>query len=438
MSDALIILALILANGLFSGAEIAIISLRRTRLRELVDAGRRRARLVLRLREQPERFLATVQVGITVVSAAAAAFGGEVFAERLALWFRHVGVLAPYAKQLGFAGVVAVVSYLSLVLGELVPKSLALRSAERYSMLAAPVLLGLSFIARPLVWFLTASSNLILRAFQDKTSFTETRFSPDEIQEIVEEAARTGSLDPRTSEIASRALDLRNLTAASVMVPEPNMVVLPRDASPEQIHKVLTRKMHTRLPVYEGSIDRIVGYVSTKDLLLPALRGQPVQLDRLLRPIQFVPASTKATNLLSVMQNRRSSIAIVVNEQGGCMGLVTIEDLLEELVGEIFSEHDPAFEAIRREPGGTFLVQGTLPVRDINRALELNLPEGEEWVSIAGLCIALAGLIPESGARLTTENGIDLEVADASPRRVRSVRIHPPPPRPRPASEELL
>ena len=207
------------------------------------------------------------------------------------------------------------------------------------------------------------------------------------------------------------------------------MVTLPRDAAPEQIQKVLSRKMHTRLPVFEGSIDNIVGYVSTKDLLLPALRRQSVQLDKLLRPIQFIPATTKATNLLAIMQNRRSSIAIVVNEQGGCMGLVTIEDLLEELVGEIFSEHDPQFEAIRREPGGTFLVPGTLPVRDINRALDLNLPEGEEWVSIAGLCIALAGLIPESGARLAVENGAVLEVVDASPRRLRTVRIHPPPPR---------
>jgi putative hemolysin len=434
VSDALIILALILANGLFSGAEIAIISVRKTRLRELVDAGRRRARAVLRLREQPERFLATVQVGITVVSAAAAAFGGEVFAERLAAGFRNVAALAPYARQLGFAVVVAVVSYLSLVLGELVPKSLALRAAERYSMFAAPVLLGLSFITRPLVWFLTASSNLILRIFKDKTSFTETRFSPDEIQEIVEEAARTGSLDPRTSEIASRALELRNLTAASVMVPEPNMIMLPRDATTEQLQKVLTRTMHTRLPVFDGSVDNITGYVSTKDMLLPALRGQRVQLDKLLRPIQSVPATTKATHLLQVMQNRRSSIAIVTNEQGGTVGLVTLEDLLEELVGDIFSEHDPQSETIRKEADGTFLVPGTLPVRDINRALDLHLPEGQEWVSIGGLCIALAGLIPETGARLTTENGTVLEVEDASPRRVRTVRIHPPP---RTAPEEV-
>lgn len=424
MSDALIILALILANGLFSGAEIAIISLRRTRLKELIDAGRKRAHAVLFLREKPEQFLATVQVGITVVSATAAAFGGDVFAERLANYLRHVPQLAPYAKQLGFAIVVASISYLSLVLGELVPKSLALRAAEGYSMLTAPIIVGLSYVAKPLVWFLTASSNVVLRLFGDKTSFTESRFSPDELQELVEEAARTGSLDPRTSEIASRALDLRNLTAAAVMVPQPNIVALPRDASVEQIRHVLAKK-HTRLPVYEHTLDNIVGYVALKDMMLPAVAGEKIDLGKLLRPVQFVPGLTKAVDLLQVMQHRRGSIAIVVDEQGGVMGLVTIEDLIEELVGEIFHDHDQPSDAIRREPAGTFLVQGTVSVRELNRQLRLELPEGETWVSVAGLCITLADSIPEAGAKLSTADGTVLEVIEASPRRVRSVRIHP-------------
>lgn len=199
MTEALIIFALILANGVFSGAEIAVLSLRKTRLRELLENGQVRARAVQALRDQPERFLATVQTGITVISAAAAAFGGDVFAERLARLLSHINVLAPYAKQLGFALVVVVISFLSLVLGELVPKSLALRFAEGYAMLMAPLLLGLSYVARPVIWLLTASSNLVLRIFHDKTSFTETRLSPEELREMVAEAAKTGSLDPHAS-----------------------------------------------------------------------------------------------------------------------------------------------------------------------------------------------------------------------------------------------
>ncbi|MFO0577998.1 MAG: hemolysin family protein [Polyangia bacterium] len=425
MTEALLILALILANGVFSGAEIAVISLRKTRLRELIESGHARARAVQALRDQPERFLATVQTGITVISAAAAAFGGDVFAERLARLFLRVGVLAPYAKQLGFALVVALISFLSLVLGELVPKSLALRAGEGYAMLTGPLLLGLSYVAWPFIWLLTASSNLVLRLFGDKTSFTETRLSPDELREMVEEAAKTGALDPRASELATRAIDFRELTAAAVMVPRVQIVAIPRSASAEQVQQALASHVHTRIPVYEGALDNIVGYVATKDIILPALRGEPFAVDRFLRPARFVPGTMRALDLLHEMQQQRGSIALVVDEQGGLHGLVTLEDLIEELVGEIFSEQDAQTSLLQREPGGTALVPGTTAVRDVNRALRIELPESENWHTMAGLCITLAESIPEAGARIRCPDGTELEIVEASPRRVRSVRVHP-------------
>lgn len=426
MTEALIILILILANGVFSGAEIAVISLRKTRLRELIDSGHTRARAVQALRDQPEQFLATVQTGITVIGAAAAAFGGDVFAERLSRVLTQVGFLAPYAKQLGFALVVASIAFLSLVLGELVPKSLALRAGEGYAMLTAPLLLGLSYVARPFIWLLTASSNLVLRIFGDKTSFTETRLSPDELREMVEEAAKTGALDPRASELAARAIDFRELTVASVMVPRVHIVAIPRDATTEQVQQALARHVHTRIPVYEGTLDNIVGYVATKDILLPALRGEPFVAQKFLRPVRFVPGTVRALDLLHDMQQQRGSLALVVDEQGGIHGLVTIEDLIEELVGEIFSEQDVHPSSVQLEPGGTALVQGTAAVRDVNRALKLELPESEHWHTLAGLCITLAEEIPEQGARLKCPDGTELEIVEASPRRVRSVRVHPP------------
>lgn len=426
MTEALVILALILVNGFFSGAEIAVISLRKTRLRELLEGGQVRARAVQALRDQPERFLATVQTGITVVGAAAAAFGGDVFAERLARLLMHSSLLAPYAKQIGFALVVAIISFLSLVLGELVPKSLALRSAEGYAMLMAPLLLGLSYVARPVIWLLTTSSNLVLRLFHDKTSFTETRLSPDELREMVEEAAKTGALDPRASELATRAIDFRELTVAAVMVPRVQIVAIARTATVEQVRQALGRHVHTRIPVYEGTLDNIVGYVATKDIILPALRGEPLLIDRLLRPVRFVPGTVRALDLLQDMQQQHGSIAVVVDEQGGLQGLVTIEDLVEELVGDIFSEQDSQPSIIQREPGGTALVQGTAAVRDVNRALKIDLPESDHWHTIAGLCITLAEEIPAQGTRVMCPGGAELEVVDASPRRVRCVRVHPP------------
>ncbi len=425
MTEALMILALVLANGVFSGAEIAVLSLRKTRLRELLDAGHVRAKAVQALRDQPERFLATVQTAITVIGAAAAVFGGDVFAERLSAALSRVHVLAPYAKQVGFALVVAAISFLSLVLGELVPKSLALRAAERYAMLMAPILLGLSYVARPVIWVLTASSNLVLRLFHDRTSFTETRLSPDELREMVEDAAKTGALDARTSEIASRAIDFRELTAASVMVPRVQIVALPKDASVRLVQQTLARHVHTRIPVYEGTIDNIVGYVATKDILLPSLRGEVFTIEKHLRPVRFVPGSARAIDLLHDMQQQRGSIALVVDEQGGLHGLVTIEDLVEELVGEIFSEHDSPNPLIAREADGSALVSGIASVRDVNRELSLDLPESEHWHTLAGLCITLAEEIPVVGARFTAPDGTVLEVVDASARRVRSIRLHP-------------
>lgn len=252
LSDILIVLSLILVNGLFSGAEIAVISMRKTRLRELVEQGGRPAQAVQYLREHPERFLATVQVGITVVGATAAAFGGDIFAEPLASLLGRVSWLAPHARGLGLTIVVVTVSYLSLVLGELVPKSLALRHAEAYALLAGKPLRWLSFGARPVVWLLTASSNAVLRLFGDRTSFTEARLSPDEIQEMVDEAARVGTLDPRTSEIASRALEFRDLSVAEVMVPRVDIAALPKGATGDELRQVLARKLYSRLPVYEG------------------------------------------------------------------------------------------------------------------------------------------------------------------------------------------
>lgn len=425
MTEALIIFALILANGVFSGAEIAVLSLRKTRLRELLENGQVRARAVQALRDQPERFLATVQTGITVISAAAAAFGGDVFAERLARLLSHINVLAPYAKQLGFALVVVVISFLSLVLGELVPKSLALRFAEGYAMLMAPLLLGLSYVARPVIWLLTASSNLVLRIFHDKTSFTETRLSPEELREMVAEAAKTGSLDPHASELATRAIDFRELTVAAVMVPRVQILAIPRDATAEQVQQALVRHVHTRIPVYEGTLDNVVGYIATKDIILPALRKEDFSVDKFLRLARFVPATMRALDLLQDMQQQRGSIALVVDEQGGLHGLVTIEDLIEELVGDIFSEQDTQISFIQPEPGGTALVLGTAAVRDVNRALKLELPESDHWHTIAGLCITLAEEIPAQGARLKTADGTILEIVDASPRRVRSIRVHP-------------
>ncbi|QSQ18082.1 hemolysin family protein [Myxococcus landrumensis] len=422
---------LVLANGVFAGAELAVISLRRTRLKELMEQGSSSAKAVEALRADPERFLATVQIGITVIGATAAAFGGASIANRLAPVLANLGLPAETADEVALAGVVVIVSYLSLVLGELVPKSLALRAGERYALLIGPPLRGLSWLMRPVVWFLTASSNVVLRLFGDKTNFSESRLSAEELQALVEEAAKQGSLDPRAGEIASRAFEMGELTVGELMVTREQIIALRRHASAEEIRQTLLEHGHSRMPVFEGTMDNIVGYVIAKDLLGVAWEGHLIVLEDVMRPAFFLVETMRAMDALKELQRRRMQLAVVVDERGGVVGLLTIEDLVEEMVGDILSESEMPEELVMRESPVAAVVQGSAAIRDINRELGLDLDENQDYSTVAGLSIALAGgAIPEPGTKLQTKNGLELEVLEASPRRVRTVRIHLPAPKP--------
>lgn len=419
--DLLIVVAFLVGNGVFAGAEIAILSVRKTRLREFIRRRDRRALAVKQLRDNPERFLATVQVCITTLGTAASVFGGASLEPLLAHELTKVGLGHGTAVVLVVIGIV----FVELVIGELVPKSLALRYSDRYSFATARLVVLLSWLFAPIVWLLTAVSNLVLRFFGDRTTFTETRLSRDELQQLVEEAAKTGSIDPRASEIASRALGFGEVTVAEVMVPRTRVVALRRGAPAEEIQRALLEEGHSRMPVYDGSIDNIIGYVVARDVLALAWEKGLLVLEDILRPPHKVGEGTKALDLLREMQRRRTQMAVVLDDQGGLSGLVTTEDLIEELVGDIMSEDDVPEVFFTREPAGTILVQGWASVRKVNRDLHLDLPVGKDQTTIAGLCMSLAQAIPQAGERLTTDNGTVLEVIEASPRRVRRVRIHP-------------
>jgi putative hemolysin len=422
--ELIVIFLLVLANGVFAGSEIAVVALQRTRIQALAEEGSRSARAVLALRNEPERFLATVQVGITVVGATAAAFGGASIAARIAPMLARIGFIGEHADGVALAVVVAGVSYLSIVVGELVPKSLALRDAERYALIIGRPLLALSWLVTPVVWLLSSSANILLRPFGDRTTFTETRHSAEELRQLVEEAAEAGTIPPDVSGIASRALELPQLTAADVMVPREDVVLVPRHASAEELRRIVLSHMYTRLPVYEDRVDNIVGYIGVKDVLPRAWAQKPVLVDPIMRPPYFVPESVGAVELLEAMRSRHLPLAIVVDEQGGASGIVTLEDLVEELVGEIFSEHvSHAPQPITREVDGSALVSGTAPIRTVNRDLGIELPDEGAFTTIAGLCLARAGRVPNVGQSLTISPEITLEIVDASPQRIRTVRI---------------
>jgi putative hemolysin len=421
LTELLILMSLVLANGLFAGAEIAVLTAAKGTVQQRAAARDRRGLAVLALRERPERFLATVQIGITVVSAAAAAFGGASIARDLAPYLE--GLFGDSAHEIAMVLVVATVAFLSLVLGELVPKSLALRYSNGYALLIGRPLLGLSRIMRPLVWFLTTCSNVVLKLFGDKTSFTEARMSREELRELVQEAAKTGSVDQRSSEIAARALEFGDVMVAEVMVRRDRIVAIRRDATPEEVQRVLLEEGHSRMPVYDGELDRVIGYVVARDVLALAWENNLIALEDILRPLIYVPLGARVGSVLREMQAKRMQIAMVVDEHGGTAGLVTIEDLVEELVGDIFGENDLPDETLRVEADGSVLVPGWMPTRKVNRSLNTALPISRESMTIAGLCMVLALAVPSIGNRLVAPDGTVLEVTDASPRRVRTVRV---------------
>jgi len=422
-----ILVGLILTNGLFAGAEIALVSVRPTRLAELAEAGSRAAAAALRLKRDPERLLATVQVAISLVSAGAGAFGGAAFAADLAPIVAQFEPLAEASAEIALFMVVAVVAYLSLVLGELVPKSLALRGAESYALVAARPIEWLALLARPAVWFLMKSSNTVLRLFGDHTTFVEGRISREELIAIVDEASERGGVDPEAGEIASRALDLSELTAQDVMVHRRYVVALPENADAAKLRTALLVEGHRRVPIYGDSIDDVKGYVSWRDVLERLWDGRPIDVPSILRPCWHVPDSTSAMDLLRDMQKRRLHMAVVVDEHGGTAGIVTLEDLLEELVGEIESEHETGDDWLVREPDGASLVQGTASIRDVNRALEIELEEPDDVTTISGLVVRLAGgRLPRKG-EIVKSGGASIEAVEVSNRRVRSVRIRQEP-----------
>lgn len=420
LTEILIILALIVANGVFSAAEIATLSVRPTRLQEMVARGMKRAIAVKELRASPERLLATIQVGITLVSTAASAFGGAAVAERLAGVFRGLG-LGAYAEGLALAAVVATISFLSLMLGELVPKSLALRYSEGYALLVSRPLQLLAHAGRPLVWGLTTATNLVLRLFDDSTSFTESKLSSSELRLLLEEAAKSGELRKDTGEIARRALDFEKLSVAEVMVLREDMVTLEVSASTEEVVRVLGESGHARIPVCEGGAESVVGYVTAREVLGQMATRQQVSLPEIVRAPYFIPGTMPAVEALKELQQRRMRLAIVVSDSGALLGMVTVEDLVEELVGDIFHEYEKPAAALALGADGSCEVPGSSRLHRLNRELDLDLPT-QHGHTLAALVIHLAGGIPRKGDHLQLD-GFLFEITDASPRKVLRVRV---------------
>ena len=428
LPELFIVIALILANGFFSGAEMAIVASRRGRLRQLADEGDVAARTALELASSPDRFLPTVQVGITLVGTLAAAYGGDQLVEPLAAWLaaNSPPLIANAATPIALTVFVALLSFFTLLFGELVPKRLALRNAERVARIVAPAMHFVSQLAKPLVWGLGRATSAVLFLLgagkQEGPSV-----SVDDIEHLLETGRAEGVVEPVEQAVAIEALRLGERTVRDIMRPRIELDALDVETPPGEIIGAIAMAGYSRLPVYEGSLDHILGYVFLKDVLRHTWMGWPIELRKIMHRALFVPETMPLDRLLELFQKEKNQMAIVLDEYGGTEGLVTLEDILEELVGEIHDEHRAARDtAFVRRDDGSWLVDGSASIEDMAETVDVKLDGApRDYSTVSGLVLARLERIPATGD-VTEWQGLTIEVVDMDGRRIDKVLIRKP------------
>jgi putative hemolysin len=396
-------------------------------LQKQAEDGDRAARAALELGSNPNRFLSTVQVGITLIGTFAAAFGGAHLASYLGERMENSPNewVAGHAHALALTIVVLAISFCSLILGELVPKRLALRRAEALARLVARPMMLLSQVARPAVWFLGVTTDAVLFLLGVPKQ-EETAVSVEDIQHLLKMGREHGVLDPAEQKVAMEALRLGDRSVRDIMRPRTDLDALDVETPTDEVIGAVAMAGFSRLPVYERDLDHIIGYVHIKDLLREQYLHNEIKLRKMLHPPLFVPETLPLDRLLDLFQKKRTQLAIVLDEFGGTQGMVTLEDVFEELVGEIHDEHrrDKEQEIVRRDDG-SWLIDGGVSIDDLAEVLGLKQLEGpatRRYSTVAGLVLRQLGRIPEIGAR-TTFDGVELEVVDMDGQRIDRVLV---------------
>jgi putative hemolysin len=420
--DILLIFFLILVNGFFSGSELALVAIRKSRIKELIEKGVHGAKRLEKLKASPETFIATAQIGITIVSSLASALAGIMAIEYLKPVFETIPLFAGSAETLSLALVVMVLSFFALIFGELVPKSIGLRNSDRVALFIALPIIVLSQIFNILIKSLIFTSNVILKPLHDKTSFSESRISEEEFKLILEEGTRTGVFDKTEHELISSIFEFNDTIAKEVMVPRPDVVAIDIGAKRDDLIHFVTEQGYSRLPVFRQSIDNIVGVVYTKDLLTLLEHRDLIILQDIIRPAMFVPSTKKISQLLRELQSRKSHMAIVVDEFGTVDGIITMEDILEEIVGEIHDEYDEDVKEAELSADGSVVVDARVSIDDFNKRFGTDIPEDAEYESMSGFLLKISGKLLEVNDEVRY-SGLSFIVTKKSQRRIWQIKV---------------
>ncbi len=422
------VLFMILLVGFFSAAEVAVLSSRKSRMQELADGGDRRAAIIVSFQQDPEHFLATVHVGVVFTLIVASGLGGIIGVEKLSPAFEQSSI--PWLHQaspwLSLAIIAVTIGGLVVVFGELVPKSLALRSAEQVALKLASPMVVFRYLFHYPARLLGFASNVVLRPFKDSTTFTESRMSEEEFKLMLDEGTKSGVIDKTEQRLIKSIFEFTDTTAKEVMVPRTDVMAVDVNLSRDKLIKIVLEEGYSRVPVYRDTIDHIIGIIFTKDLLSLLEYGNTIILHDILRPTYFVPDSMQISVLMQELQQRKLHMAVVTDEFGGTEGIVTMEDILEEIVGEIHDEYDEELREFVQAADGSTLVDAHVSIGDFNERFKASLPESVDYETVSGYLCKQAGRIPELNEELVIGRW-QFTVFRKSQRRIRLIKVKPRP-----------
>jgi putative hemolysin len=424
MVPILMILLLIAVNGVFVMAEMAVVSSRRPRLQQLANEGSRGAQIALELAANPDRFLATTQIGITLIAILAGAYGEHTLTNRLSAHLESIPRLAPYSESLAFGIVVVAITYVSLVAGELLPKRLALHNSERIAAAMSGFMQFVSRVCAPLVALISRSTQVVVSGLGLRPS-AEPPVTEEEIKVMMEQGTEAGVFQETEHDIVKSIFKLGDRAVSALMRPRRDVVWLDPDDPFSENQKKLATSLYSRFPVAHGSLDNVVGIVQAKDLLTRCLAGGKIDLKTNSRAPLFVPEGVPALKLLEMFKKSRTHMALVVDEYGGVEGLVTLNDILEDLVGDVASVDMPEEKQVVKRPDGSWLIDGKLQIDDIKEVLQIpELPEEESgrYQTLGGLVMLQVGRVPVTGDVFEAE-GHRFEVVDMDGKRVDKVLV---------------
>lgn len=419
----ILIAVLILLNAFFAAAEMALVSVRRTRIKQLVEEGNAKARTALALIEHPSNFMATVQIGVTLVALMASAFAAVSIAEPVVPLLKSTGMQPGTAKTVAVVGITIILSLFTLVFGEIAPKSLALQHAEKVALNVAGTVRFLSLVGLPAVKLVSFLSDLVVRPFGGHVRFTNPILTEEELKMLVEAGEEEGVIEEEEKEMIHSIFDFTDTVARQVMVPRTDMDAAPVTSSLDELLDIITTSGHSRIPIYEDNVDNIIGIVHAKDLL-PVLRQQKRAFDirAVMREAYFIPETKDVDELLAEFKRGNVQMAIVRDEYGGTAGIVTVEDLLEEIVGEIRDEYDIEEPLIEILDADHAVVSARMSVDDLNEQMGLDIPESEEYETIGGFVFDLFGRQPNEGETISWSN-LDFVVQTLEGGRIDRIRV---------------